>query len=70
MRRNLATLGPNDFEDQVGWLAPDPRTGLIPECPPLQMMKPRPSWVEIQHMEAAIIWPGRFIKERRTLAAV
>jgi hypothetical protein len=52
----------------AGWHPP--RTGLIPECPPLQMMKPRPSWVEIQHMEAGIIWPGRFIKERRTLAAV
>jgi hypothetical protein len=54
----------DDFEDQVGWLQADPRTNLTPERPPLTM-KPRPSSVEIQHMEAAIIWPGRYIKERR-----
>jgi hypothetical protein len=60
----------NDFEDQVGWLQPDPRSGLIPERPPLQMLKLRPSSVEIERMEKAIIWPGCYVKDRRLLAAV
>jgi hypothetical protein len=37
--------------------------------PTLQMMKQRPSAIDITRMEA-LIWPGRYVRERRMLAAV
>jgi hypothetical protein len=47
--------------DQNAWLTPDPRTGLVPDRPPLKMMKSHPTSEAITRMEAAISWPGRYL---------
>jgi hypothetical protein len=47
--------------DVLAWLSEDPRTGLPPDRPRLQMMKTRPSSEAITRMEAAIAWPARYI---------
>jgi len=38
--------------------------------PAAQMMKPRPTSIEITRMERAIGWPGHYVRDRRQLAAV
>ena len=56
--------------DQNAWLTPDPRTGLVPDRPPLAMMKARPSCEQVTRMEHAIGWPGRYVHDRFLLTVV
>jgi hypothetical protein len=75
--RTLATMpytnGPREFGgawpdishmfdgDQLAWLSEDPRTGLKPDRPPLQMMKLRPTSEAITRMETGLGWPGLYL---------